>query len=73
MILRLILIIALIFSVYLNVCFIIRILDYDAAFFLDISDPDNVKPILKFDIDEVEKKPFFIVKVLKKKPDDESQ
>lgn len=73
MILRLILVGCLIFSVFLNVCFIIRILDHDAVFFLDISDPDNVKPILKFDIDEVEKKPFFIVKVLKEKPDDESQ
>lgn len=73
MILKMLLIFALVFSVFLNVCFIIRILDHDAEFFLDISDPNNVKPILKFDIDEVEDKPFFIVKVLKEKPDEGSQ
>ena len=73
MILKMLLIFALIFSVFLNVCFIIRIHDHDAEFYLDISDPDNVKPILKFDIDEVEDKPFFIVKVLKEKPKEQSQ
>lgn len=62
------LIFLLVLSVFLNVCFIVRIHDYDAEFYLDISDPENVKPILKFDLDEVEDRPFFIVKVSKNNP-----
>ena len=62
------LIFLLVLSVFLNVCFIIRIHDHDAEFYLDTSDPENVKPILKFDLDEVEDKPFFIVKVSKNNP-----
>jgi hypothetical protein len=60
------LIFVLFLSLFLNFCLISRILCHDAEFYLDISDPENVKPILKFDIDEVENKPFFIVKVIKK-------
>lgn len=59
------LIFLLVLSLFLNVCFIVRITSYDAEFYLDTSDPENVKPILKFDLDEVEDRPFFIVKVSK--------
>ena len=52
-------------SLLLNWAFIFRFLNYDAEFHLDKSDPDNIKPILKFDLDEVEEKSFFIVKVIK--------
>jgi hypothetical protein len=34
---------------------------------MDKSDPENVKPVLKFDLDEVEEKSFFVVKVIKDK------
>jgi hypothetical protein len=59
------LIFVLILSLFLNFCLISRILCHDAEFYLDTSDPENVIPILKFDLDEVENKPFFIVKVSK--------
>jgi hypothetical protein len=62
------LIFLLVLSMFLNFCLISRILCHDAEFYLDTSDPENVKPILKFDLDEVEDKPFFIVKVSKNNP-----
>lgn len=57
--------ILLIVSLILNWAMIFRISCADAEFYLDKSDPDNVKPVLRFDLDDVEDKPFFIVKVLK--------
>lgn len=54
-------------SLLLNWALIFRISDYDAEFYMDKSDPDNVKPVLKFDLDEVEEKSFFVVKVIKDK------
>ena len=52
-------------SLVLNWALIFRISDYDAEFYMDKTDPENVKPVLKFDLDEVEEKSFFIVKVIK--------
>ena len=54
-------------SLLLNWALIFRISDYDAEFYMDKSDPENIKPVLKFDLDEVEEKSFFIVKVIKDK------
>lgn len=54
-------------SLLLNWALIFRISDYDAEFYMDKSDPENVKPVLKFDLDEVEEKSFFVVKVIKDK------
>lgn len=59
--------IILIVSLILNWTLIFRISCADADFYLDKTDPDNVKPVIKFDLDDVENKPFFIVKVLKDK------
>lgn len=55
------------FSLILNWALIIRIHEADATFYIDKTDPDNVKPVIKFDLDEIETKSFFIVKVLKDK------
>lgn len=52
-------------SLLLNWVLIFRFVNYEAEFYLDKSDPSNVKPVLKFDLDEVEDKSFFIVKVIK--------
>lgn len=52
-------------SLVLNWALIFRISDHDAEFYMDKTDPENVKPVLKFDLDEVEEKSFFIVKVIK--------
>lgn len=54
-------------SIFLNYAFIMRIHNHDAVFYLDKTDLDDIKPVLKFDLDEVEKKNFFVVKVLKDK------
>ena len=60
-------IIVLLLSLFLNYAFIMRIHSYDATFYLDKKDPNSIKPVIKFDVDEIEDKPFFIVKVLKDK------
>lgn len=52
-------------SLLLNWVLIFRFHNHEAEFYLDKSDPSNVKPVLKFDLDEVEDKSFFIVKVIK--------
>lgn len=52
-------------SLLLNWVLIFRFHNHEAEFYLDKSDPSNVKPVLKFDLDEVEEKSFFIVKVIK--------
>lgn len=54
-------------SLLLNWAFIFRFLNHDAEFYMDKTDPENVKPVLKFDLDEVEEKSFFVVKVIKDK------
>ena len=59
--------IILVMSIFLNYAFILRIHNHDAVFYLDKTDPDDIKPVLKFDLDEVEEKNFFVVKVLKDK------
>lgn len=60
-------IIVLLLSLFLNYALIMRIHSHDATFYLDKKDPNNIKPVIKFDVDEIEDKPFFIVKVLKDK------
>lgn len=59
--------ILLIASLILNWAMVFRISCADAEFYLDKSDPDNIKPVIRFDLDDIEDKPFFIVKVLKDK------
>jgi hypothetical protein len=54
-------------SLVLNWALILRIADHDAEFYMDKTDPENVKPVIKFDLDNIEEKNFFIVKVLKDK------
>ena len=53
-------------SLLLNWALIFRFHNHEAEFYLDESDPENVKPVLKFDLDEVgDGRSFFIVKVIK--------
>ncbi len=52
-------------SLILNWALIFRISDYDAEFYMDKTDPENIKPVIKFDLDDIEEKNFFIVKVIK--------
>ena len=59
--------ILLIVSLILNWAMIFRISCADAEFYLDKSDPENIKPVLKFNLDKVEDRPYFIVKVVKDK------
>ena len=54
-------------SLLINWVLIFRFHNHEAEFYLDKSDPGNVKPVLKFDLDEVEEKSFFVVKVIKDK------
>lgn len=57
-------------SLFLNFALIYRFVQYDAEFVWDISDPDDVKPLLKIDFDKVEDMNFFVVKVKKIKNDE---
>ena len=62
-----IVVVLLLFSLIFNFLLICRLADADAVFYLDKSDPDNIKPVLKFNLDKIEDRPYFIVKVIKDK------
>lgn len=62
-----IVVVLLLVSLIFNFLLICRLADADAEFYLDKSDPENIKPVLKFNLDKVEDRPYFIVKVVKDK------
>ena len=62
-----IVVVLLLFSLIFNFLLICRLADADAEFYLDKSDPDNIKPVLRFNLDKIEDRPYFIVKVTKDK------
>lgn len=62
-----IVVVLLLLSLIFNFLLICRLADADAEFYLDKSDPDNIKPVLRFNLDKVEDRPYFIVKVVKDK------
>lgn len=62
-----IVVVLLLLSLIFNFLLICRLADADAEFYLDKSDPDNIKPVLRFNLDKIEDRPYFIVKVVKDK------
>jgi hypothetical protein len=62
-----IVVVLLLLSLIFNFLLICRLADADAEFYLDKSDPDNIKPVLRFNLDKIEDRPYFVVKVIKDK------
>lgn len=56
----------LVVSVLLNMLLIFRFVRYNGEFWLNDEDPDDVKPILKFDLDECLKLNYIVIRILKK-------
>lgn len=52
-------------SLFINWAFIYRFIKYDAEFLWDVTDPNDVKPLLKIDFDKVEDMKYFVVKTTK--------
>lgn len=58
---------ALALSVFLNIAFIFRFTRYNGEFYLNDSDPNDVKPVLKMDLDEWMEFNYIIIKNIKHK------
>jgi len=59
------LIFALSLSIVLNILFIYRFFKTNGEFWLDDRNPDDIKPVLRFDLDEWLKFNFVVIKVVK--------
>lgn len=49
-------------SVFLNFAFIFRFLKYNGEFYINDSNPDDVKPVLKMDLDEWSDLNFIVIR-----------
>ena len=54
-------------SIFLNVAFVYRFINANGEFWLDDRNPDNIKPVLKMDLDEWEGLNYIVIRYVHNK------